>query len=132
MGIAERPARSDATGDRLSNRQPLEGGESLWRRIHRTHIVRDGQVSSAAFSDPELSVDIARIQREMSITLADEAGVAAFQASAAHSLGQETVADPLPENAAHALVIGPKSKSVQRKLRNAATFKSRERILSPG
>lgn len=90
----------------------------------------DGKVSSIAFSDPELSVDIARIQQDMSITLAGEAGVAEFQASAAQALDQQTVADPLPDNAAHALVIGQKPKSVQRKLRNAASFTPREQILS--
>ncbi|MCY3845616.1 MAG: hypothetical protein OXH69_18995, partial [Acidobacteria bacterium] len=58
------------------------------------------------------------------------AGVADFPASAAQALDQQTVADPLPHNAAHALVIGRKPKSVQRKLRNAASFTSREQILS--
>lgn len=114
----------------MSNREPLEGSESLWRRIHRTHIVHNGQVSSIAFSDPELSVDIARIQQDMSITLAGEAGVADLRASAAQALDQQTIADPLPDNAAHALVIGRKPKSVQRKLRNAASFISREQILA--
>ena len=85
-----------------------------------------------AFSDHDLSVDIARIQQDMSITVAGEAGVADFQAAAAQALDQETVADPLPENAAHALVIGQKSKSVQRKLRNATNFTSRGHIMSPG
>jgi len=114
----------------LSDREPLEGSESLWRRIHRTHIVDNGQVSSIAFSDPELSVDIARIQKDMSITLAGEAGVSDFRASAAQALDQQTVADPRPDNAAHALVLGRKPKSVRRKLRNAASFTSREQILS--
>lgn len=116
----------------MNNREPLEDSEVLWRRIHRTHVVRNGQVSSAAFSDPELSVDISRIQLEMSITLAGGAGVAEFQASTARALDQQTVADPLPDNVAHALVIGPKPKSVQRRLRDAASFTSRERILSSG
>ena len=132
MGVAAGPAIAYAAGNRLSNREPLEGSEILWRRIHRTHVVRNGHVSSAAFSDPDLSVDVSRIQLDMSITLSGGAGVAEFQASAAQALDQQTVADPLPDNAAHALVIGQKPKSVQRKLRNAATFTSRERILSSG
>ena len=77
-----------------------------------------------------MSVDIARIQQDMSITLADGAGIAGFQASVAQALDQKTVADPLPENAAHALVIGQKTKSVRQKLRDAAIFKPRENILS--
>ena len=116
----------------MNDRSSLDGNEHLWRRIHRSHLLDGGRVSSIAFSDPEMSVDIARIQQDMSITLAGEAGVADFHASTAQALDQETVADPLPDNAAHALVIGKKSKSIQRKLRDAANFTSRERILSPG
>lgn len=76
-----------------------------------------------------MSVDIARIQGNMSITLAGGAGVAALEASAAQALDQDTVADPVPGNAAHALVIGPKSKSVRRRLRDAATYSPGDRIL---
>ena len=76
-----------------------------------------------------MSVDVASIQRDMSITLGDDVGVAVFEAAAAQALGQQTVADPLPDNAAHALVVGHKSKSVKRRLREAACFKSREEIL---
>ena len=58
----------------------------------------------------------------MSITLGSSAGVAEFKAAAAQELNQRTVADPLPENPSHALVIGNKSQSVKRALRDAATF----------
>ena len=47
----------------------------------------------------------------------------------AQELDQRTVADPLRENPAHALVIGSKSKSVKRSLREAAAFTPREKIL---
>ena len=106
----------------------LEGSERLWRRIHPNHL-RDGRLTSAAFSGIEMSVDIARIQLDMSITLGDDAGVAEFEASVAQELDQRTVADPLLENPAHALVIGNKSKSVKRSLREAAAFTPREQIL---
>ena len=62
-------------------------------------------------------------------TLGDDAGVAEFEASVAQELDQQTVADPLPENLAHALVIGNKSMSVRRSLREAAAFTPREQIL---
>ena len=57
------------------------------------------------------------------------AGIAEFEAAVAQELNQRTVADPLPENPAHALVIGSKSKSVRRSLREAAAFTPREQIL---
>ena len=106
----------------------LEGSERLWRRIHPNHL-RDGRLTSAAFSGIEMSVDIARIQQDMSITLGDDAGVAEFKAAVAQELNQRTVADPLLDNPAHALVIGSKSKSVKRNLRKAAAFTPREQIL---
>ena len=106
----------------------LEGSERLWRRVHPNHF-KDGRLTSAAFSGFEMSVDIANIQRDMSITLGNDAGVADFEAAAAQSLNQQTVADPLPDNPAHALVVGHKPKSVKRSLREAACFKSRVEIL---
>ena len=112
----------------MNERKPLDGGETLWRRIHPDHVLHNGIVSSAAFSNLNLSVDVARIQKHMSTTLGGGAGVAEFKATAAQELNQQTVADPLPENPAHALVIGNKSPSVKRALRDAATFTPRERI----
>ncbi|MDE0118158.1 MAG: hypothetical protein OXT07_16255 [bacterium] len=79
-----------------------------------------------AFSDFELSVDVARIQKDISITLQDGVGVAQFVAGEAQNLGQQTVANPLEENPSHALVIGKKTKAVKRKIRNASTFTMRE------
>lgn len=81
-----------------------------------------------AFSDFELSVDVARIQKDKSITLQDGVGVAEFVAGDAQILDQQTVADPLEENLSHALVIGKKTKAVKRKLRNSSTFTMREDI----
>lgn len=106
----------------------LDGIERLWRRIHPIHF-KDGRLTSAAFSGYEMSVDIERIQQDMMITLGDDAGVAEFRAAAAQALNQRTIADPLPDNPAHALVVGHKSKSTRRSLREAASFKSREEIL---
>lgn len=87
-------------------------------------------MSSAAFSDIELSVDVANIQLHMSITLKNGAGVAAIGTAAARGLDQEVRGDPLPDNPAHALVIGRKPKSVKRALRDVARFTTRAEILS--
>ena len=108
----------------------LNDDELLWRRIHRDHVKSDGRVSSAAFSGSEMSVDVERIQSDMSITLEDGAGVAEVETVVARGLSQDVVADPLPENPAHALVIGDKPRRVKRALRDAARFISRVEILS--
>lgn len=118
----------DGAQHNLNKGDPLDGGEHLWRRIPPIHF-KDGRLTSAAFSGIEMSVDVASIQQDMSITLGDDAGVAEFKAAAAQALDQRTVADPLPDNPAHALVVGHKSKSVRRRLREASRFKSREQIL---
>ena len=75
----------------------LEGSEACGGRIHPYHL-RDGRLTSAAFSGVEMSVDIARIQQDMSITLGGDAGVAEFKAAVAQELNQRTVADPLLDN----------------------------------
>ncbi len=54
MGVAAGQSHSHAAhaaGDRLSDREPLEGSESLWRRIHRTHLV--DKRSAASFTSRE-------------------------------------------------------------------------------
>lgn len=107
----------------------IPDSEKLWRRIHADHLLDGDRVSSAAFSGDQMSVDIASIQRNMSITLSDGVGVAEFECAAARKLDQQVVADPLKSNPAHALVKGHKTKGVQRRLRNAARFQSRELIL---
>ena len=101
----------------MTQRIPLDDGEVLWRRVHRTHLREDGSVSTAAFRDIELSVDRAEIQRDKSITLAAGAGIAQFDAGLARVFNQEPVAEPNSGNAAHALVLGSKPRSVQRGLR---------------
>lgn len=87
-------------------------------------------MSSAAFSDIKMSVDVASIQLQMSITLKNGAGVAAIGTATARGLGQEVEVDPLPDNPAHALVVGRKPRSVKRALRDAARFTTRAEILS--
>lgn len=77
-----------------------------------------------------MSVDVARIQSDMSITLEDGAGVAEVGAVVARGLEQDVVSDPLPENPAYALVIGDKPRRVKRALRDAARFVARAEILS--
>lgn len=77
-----------------------------------------------------MSMDVARLQSDISITLEDGAGVAEIEAVAAKNLDQDVVGDPLPGHPAHALVIGHKPRSVKRALRDAARFLPRGDILS--
>ena len=55
-----------------------------------------------------MSVDIARLQGDMRITLQDGVGIASFKAAVAYDNGQTVVEDPEEDNRAHALVIGSK------------------------
>ncbi len=101
--------------------------EILWRRIHSAHFV-DGRISTAAFKDPEMSVDIARLRRYMSLTLENGVGVASFCSAVAYDNGQLVSSNPLEDNQAHALVIGNKPRRVSLEFCNSSTFTSRETI----
>ena len=90
----------------------------------------NGRVSSAAFTGREMSVDVARIQVEMSRTLKEGSGVAELPTGAARILDQQVVSQPEEDNSAHAIVRGDKPKRVQRKLKKASRFVSRNEIRS--
>lgn len=102
--------------------------ELLWRRIHQNQYVPDGQggmrVSTAAFIDQKLSVDrslvVLALGHDHSYTRQSGAAVAQFSAGLARTLGQEVVADPEPDNPAHALVVGDKKPGGRRVARTLA------------
>lgn len=107
--------------------------ELLWRRVHQSQFVPDGEggmkVSSAAFTDPNLSVDRAWIViaagGDVSTTRQDGVGVAQFSAGFARSLDQEVDPDPVEGNDAHALVKGDKrrgNRRVAKRLAEVADF----------
>lgn len=107
----------------------LDGAEVLWRRVHHTQWVLDSttgerRLSSGAFTDPDMSVDRAMVRaaegHDHKVTQADAPAVASFAAPVAIDLGLHPVADPMPDNAAHALVLGHKSRPVQRALQRAS------------
>lgn len=108
----------------------VSSDEMLWRRVHPDHMRHDGRISSAAFSGREMSVDLAGIQMDMAVTLRQGAGVAELLAATAGGLGQDVLHDPLPDNRAHALVIGDKPKRVRRALRDASRFITRDEVLA--
>lgn len=105
----------------------------LWRRIPPHHFVADpdtGQLrpSSAAFEDhpngSPMSVVLGAEARGPSAVLADHLGfgLAAITAGLARELGQIVVRDPLPDEPAHALVVGSKTKSLRRRMALASTW----------
>jgi len=90
----------------------------LWRRVHPTQIdlhpeTRQPDVSSGAFSTrEELSVAIAS-ETTLAAFIANnsEHSVVEFTAGSARSAGCTVVRDPLPNDPAHALVCGSRSRS---------------------
>jgi hypothetical protein len=104
----------------------------LWRRIPHWHVHFDVRLNrlrpaSAAFDDDPDS--------DMSVVLADETpgpdavlaghqgfALAAITAGLARACGLGVVRDPLPDNPAHAVVFGPKTNAVIRRLARQATW----------
>lgn len=102
--------------------------DQLWRRLHKDHIVQDlgsgaERISSAAFTDPELSVDVARlVDGDFRVTQAGSVGVAEFAASVALRRGLQVRHEPEPTNYAHAIVRGKKTQSIQKHLARSSTL----------
>jgi hypothetical protein len=105
----------------------------LWRRIHPTQIIDDDnqrrtRPTPAAFTDSTngspMSVVIAAECDGPDRVLAghERYGLASFKAQVARESGLGIVRDPLPDQPAHALVFGPKSKKVQSQLAKAAEW----------
>ena len=108
----------------------------LLRRIPSHHFYFDenlGQVrpSSAAFDDPDgspMSVILAEVLsqsgRALETTLAGHEGfaLASITAGLARECGQGIAREPLPDEPAHAVVFGKKTKGVRKRLARAALW----------
>jgi hypothetical protein len=109
----------------IANKDPL------WRRIHPMWVVRGPEgvrVTKAAFrNSPDGSF--------MSVTLGRECtsyqhalghhrgyGLAALRAGVTRDCGQAICRDPQPDDAAHALVVGEKTKAVVKAFAAAAVI----------
>jgi hypothetical protein len=115
--------------DAAAAQENIDPADLLWRRLHPTHVVPDtvnggDRISSAAFTDPELSVDLARLVEGngFRVTMKDGAGVAEFPASVALDKKLTVEHAPLPENRAHTHVLGKKTESIQRHLARSSTL----------
>ena len=108
--------------------QEVADADDLYRRIHPSQV-KDGKLTSAAFKDLQLSVDLARLTTpQRSLSRHPSHGLASITALVARSLGQEVIHNPLNINPAHALVIGNKSLATARSLARSATWV----LLPPG
>jgi hypothetical protein len=94
--------------------------ERLLRRIHLKQIVKDedtglARISSGAFRDKELSVDIEKVLRgrgqEIDFCLKGQRAckLAYFTAGSARQFQQVVFHDPMPDDPAHGIVYGSKN-----------------------
>ena len=112
-------------------------GAVLLRRIPPWHFFFDKNLrrvrpSGAAFEDdPDgtpMSVSLKDIMERDGRTASDAVsghsgfGLVGFTAGFTRKCEQGVARDPLPDDAAHAVVFGPKPKSVQRKLAKGAAW----------
>lgn len=114
----------------------IADGAVLWRRIHPMWAVEENhgglRVSSAAFDDSKdgspTSVFIADIVRSTGRQAGQllagfkDYGLAALTAGQARAPGQRVARDPLPEEPAHAFIVGKKTKPVKRALAAACRW----------
>lgn len=123
--------------ERLVDDATITDDSDLWRRINQFWVIRDEnaggvRVSSAAFDDSRdgspTSILLATIVRESGRTEMDVlAGfdgyaLANLRAGEARRCHQGVARDPLPDEPAHALLFGPKSKANKRCLACHATW----------
>jgi hypothetical protein len=111
----------------------IKDDAGLLRRIHPKQVVPDqnrggARPSSAAFLDPELSVDAEQIlhveQADWRFSLKDypNYSLVRFSAAAARAVQLAVVHKPLPENKAHTEVIGKKTRAIANHLRDASDW----------
>lgn len=112
------------------SRWPVESipdEDLLYKRVHLRLLKDDGSIMTGAFKDTEMSTDWSRYStpddsraraRHPAVN-----GVAALRAGDVRLIeGQSVEHAPLPENRAHANVVGQKSPEVRVKLRRACSL----------
>jgi hypothetical protein len=111
----------------------IPDSSGLLRRIHPQQVIDDANTgkkrpSSAAFKDPDLSVDSEFILEQDGLdwhfSLKDHSAhsLVRFPASAARNNLLHVVHDPTLDNRAHTVVVGKKSPGVANMLRNASNW----------
>jgi hypothetical protein len=102
----------------------IEDREKLLRRVHPKHVVPDDaggyRVSSAAFGDVDLSVDIrstvTALGRDLQSCVEGHEGygLVSITAGLARQQHQSVSREPIPENLAHGIVDGKKTPAVKK------------------
>ena len=111
----------------------IEDEWGLLRRIHPSQIVPDSntgapRISSAAFRDPQLSVDaeqlLIRNGHDWKFCLLAHAGysLARLLAGDARKQNQAVIYDPIVGNDAHTIVKGSKPRSVAKALADSSVW----------
>ena len=103
--------------------------DDLFRRVSPEQIVADEKseggfrLSTAAFTPIELSVDVAKETTPAKcLDTYPEHSLVAFRAGLARSVNQIVTRAPVPDNSAHALVIGRKGAPTKRTLRDGSRW----------
>lgn len=107
----------------------ISDDEILWRRVPPSNVKFDNSGNligpkSSAFKegDPPMSVDIASLSSvEQTLSGHENFQIAAFSAGQAREIDCKVVRNPLPENPAHALVIGSHKSSADDSLTGRLT-----------
>ena len=106
----------------------VEPDDVLYRRLHASAVDGD-RVTRAAFMtngryDRQLSVQLGKLLTSPKDCLRDRPGfgVGALIVADVEHLGFTVVHDPLPDDPAHALVIGPNDKQTARALARQTTI----------
>jgi hypothetical protein len=119
-------------GTKYADDPSIPHDERLFRRINITHVVeRDAdktEVSSAAFRDDELSVNLESVMKsacrppEDALRNSPNDRLMSVAAGVCRDHEQKVGPDPTPEEPAHGYVFGKKSKAIRRALRDAAKW----------
>jgi hypothetical protein len=90
----------------------------FYRYIHPKLADEQGWPNSGAFDDDELSVDWARLTSlDQALAARPGHGVVGITKAVCDELGLVVRRDPLPGNPAHCLILGRKTGSIRRRLK---------------
>jgi len=95
--------------------------DELYRRIHPTFRKPDGNISSAAFRQTDLSVDFAKLTTvAQTLDGYSSFGLASITVRVPRQLELEVLHDPLPGNYAHGIIKGNITESKAKKMARSA------------
>lgn len=107
--------------------EEVADSDKLYRRIAPGHATAEGDVLSQAFKyrgkpADRVSINLARLSNTDATAMRDEkpgSGVGELTAGAVRAIGLDVRHEPLPENYAHALILGAKTNSHCKQLARA-------------